>query len=131
MNAGGSEAAGVSDMRLGWRHLGGMGVSAVAAATAAALLGAVIDGPNPAVFSFVFMAALIHVGLFAMPLFQLALTFGWRITLPRVLAAAFLIGLMPISLITGIPAWWAGVFGACGGLAFWRVSGPWEAERAE
>jgi hypothetical protein len=57
-----------------------------------------------------------------------ALAFGWRISLPRVLAVAFLIGFLPISLITGLPAWWAGMFGACGGFAFWRTIQPVEAE---
>ena len=108
-------------MRPGWRHLGGMGAAAVAAALAAAVGGLVLDGANPAVFPAALMIAGLHVGLFAMPLFNILLFLGLRPNLPAILIVAFLIGMLPLWLITGIPSLWAGAFGLCGGYAFWRV----------
>lgn len=108
-------------MKLHWRHLGGMGAAAVAAALAAAVASLVVGGAGAAVFAAALMVAGLHVGLFAMPLFQILLLLGLRPNLPAVLAAAFLIGFTPLSLITGIPYWWTGAFGLCGGYAFWRV----------
>jgi hypothetical protein len=108
-------------MRLHWRHLGGMGAAAAAAALAAAVAGLVLGGANAAVFPAALMIAGLHVGLFAMPLFKMLLFLGLRPNLPAVLIAAFLIGLVPLALITGSPSLWAGAFGMCGGYAFWRV----------
>lgn len=106
---------------LRWRHLGGMGMAAISAAVAASIAGVVIDGTSPAVFPVALVIAGLHVGLFAMPVFRLAIALHWRITLPRVVLAAFVIGTLPVSLIVQIPAWWAGIYGLCGGLGFWRV----------
>jgi hypothetical protein len=108
-------------MRLHWRHLGGMGAAAVAAALAAAVIGLVLDGANAAVFPAALMIAGLHAGLLAMPLFNILLFLGLRPRLPIVLIAAFLIGILPLWLITGIPPLWAGAYGLCGGYAFWRV----------
>ena len=118
-------------MTLRWAHLGGMGVAAAAAALAASIIGLLIDGANPAAFPLFLLVAALHVGLFAMPLFRIALALGWRITLPRILAAAFLIGFLPISLIVQTPAWWAGIYGLCGGLGFWRIVEPLQAEMGD
>ena len=111
-------------MRLRWRPLGGMGAAAVAAALAGALLlsvpGNLVSFPALVLAGLLFAG--MHVGLFAMPLFRLALFRGIRITLPRLLAAAGLIGAVPLSIITAVPAWWAGLAGLCGGLAFWLVA---------
>jgi hypothetical protein len=111
-------------MRLHWIHLGGMGAAAGAAALAGALL-LTMPG-NPGSFPALVLAGLLfaglHVGLFAMPVFRLALFLGIRITLPRLLAAAGLIGAVPLSIVTAFPAWWAGLAGLCGGLAFWLVA---------
>jgi hypothetical protein len=108
-------------MRVRWRHLGGMGAAAVAAALATAVAGLVAGGFSVAIFPAALAIAGLHVGLFAMPLFRIFLFLGLRPGLPAVLIAAFLIGLVPVSLITGIPSSWAGAFGMCGGFAFWRV----------
>jgi hypothetical protein len=62
-----------------------------------------------------------------MPLFAFVLFLAIRPTLPRVLLAAFLIGATPLTLITGFPAWWAGLAGLAGGFAFWTTAGPWKA----
>jgi hypothetical protein len=109
-------------MKLHWRHLGGMGAAAVAAALAAAVASLFFGGAGAAVFIAALVIAGLHVGLFAMPLFQILILLGWRPNLPAVLAAAFLIGFIPLSLITGIPYWWTGAFGLCGGLAFWLIA---------
>ncbi|HVQ08666.1 MAG TPA: hypothetical protein VMS43_09550 [Allosphingosinicella sp.] len=108
-------------MKLHRRHLGGIGVAAVAAALAAAVAGFVTGGINAAIFPYALVIAGLHVGLFAMPLFNILLFLGLRPSLPAVLIGAFLIGLIPLSLITGVPSLWAGAFGMCGGYAFWRA----------
>jgi hypothetical protein len=109
-------------MRLCWRHLGGMGAAVVAPALAAAVASLLFGGAGVAIFVAALTVAGLHVGLFAMPLFQILLVLGLRPNLASVLLAAFLIGIVPLSLITGIPSWWAGAFGMCGGLAFWLVA---------
>ena len=108
-------------MRLHVRHLGGMGAAAAAAALAAALAGLVVDGVDPILFLAALMVAGLHVGLFAMPLFNILLLLGLRPNLPAVLLAAFLIGILPLWLVTGSPSLLAGAFGMSGGYAFWRV----------
>jgi len=112
---------------LQWRHLGGM----LAAIPAAGLAGGAVFLVGDPLAAPTFMlagmiAAFVHVGLFAMPLFALVLALDIRPTLQRVLFAALVIGMVPFSLITGFPAWWAGLAGLAGGLAFWVTAGPWE-----
>ncbi len=115
-------------MKLQWRHLGGM----LAAIMTAGLVGGAavaISGeglPFSALVQAGLLAAVIHVGLFAMPLFALVLALSIRPTLGRILVTALLIGAIPLSLITGLVAWWAGLAGLAGGFAFWTVAGPWE-----
>ena len=114
-------------MRLRWRHLGGMAAAVAAAGIAGGLLAALPgEGlPFPNLVLAGMQCAIPHVGLFAMPLFALMLVLGIRPTLPRVLIAAFLIGATPLTLILGMPAWWAGLAGMVGGFAFWVAAGPW------
>lgn len=114
-------------MTLQWRHLGGMAAAVPAAGVvggaSAAMSGGALPSPDLVLGGMLF--AFLHVGLLAMPLFALALFLRVRPTLPRVLSAASLIGAVPLSLILGMPAWWAGLAGLAGGLAFWLVAGPW------
>lgn len=115
-------------MTLRWRHLGGMAAAVPAAGIAGGALAALSgEGwPHPDLVLAGMLFAVPHVGLFAMPLFALALFLGVRPTLPRVLIAAFLIGATPLTLILGMPAWWAGLAGLAGGFAFWVAAGPWK-----
>jgi hypothetical protein len=117
-------------MMLRWRHLGGM-VAAIPAAGIAGGTCVALSGeglPFPVLVQAGLLAAFVHVGLFAMPLFALVLGIGVRPTLPRILVAALLIGAIPLTLITGFLAWWAGLAGLAGGFAFWVTAGPWEEE---
>ena len=120
--------AGPHPVTLQWRHLGGM----VAAIPAAGIAGGALSflSGEPLVFPALalagMLAALVHVALFAMPLFALVLALDIRPTVWRVLLTALLIGVLPFSIITGTLAWWAGLAGLAGGFAFWVMAGPWE-----
>jgi hypothetical protein len=115
---------------LQWRHLGGM-IAAILAAgitggAMTALSGAGLPFPDLVLAGLLF--AVPHVAILAMPLFALALAIGIKPTLPRILIMASLIGAMPFTLITGTPAWWAGLAGLVGGFTFWITAAPWETE---
>lgn len=114
-------------MTLQWRHLGGMAAAILAGGLAGGAVFALTGEPLafPMLVLAGLLAAFVHVGLFAMPLFALVLALGIRPTLPRILAAALLIGAIPFTLITGFLAWWAGLAGLAGGYAFWVTAGPW------
>jgi len=88
------------------------------------------------VFVGVFVVAMVHIAVLAMPLFLLMTRYS-QATLGRVLVASFLIGAGPATLIASgdgagttvaVAALIFGGFGLCGGFAFWLALGAPERE---